>query len=230
VIRLLLLGMLGIATLACFGLSVAFAGDKRERTGLWMIVLTIPVALFLLWLDVVPGRAGSVLGWVFIVSLIAGPLLLLAGLIAGILLLVNRAYRSWSRPRPSAYGLTWPRMAVWFLILLGTYGMLRLNVPERIAFRMSRSSFEALVEEAPERRWDDTPIQRRVGVYQVDRFARDPRGGVFFRVHSAAVFIDTTSYGFAYRPNSEGTPFGNAAYRTWDLGGGWYGFSASNDY
>ncbi len=37
------------------------------------------------------------------------------------------------------------------------------------------------------------------------------------------------SYGFVYRPNPEGTPFGNAGYRYSYVVGDWYCFSASND-
>ena len=52
---------------------------------------------------------------------------------------------------------------------------------------------------------------------------------MYLRVHSAAFFIDITSYGFAGQPNDQGCPFGNVAYRTWPLRDGWYGFSASDD-
>ena len=52
-VRLALLGMLALAAAICFAVAVAFAGARRERTGLWMIVLTIPVALFVLS----PGRS-----------------------------------------------------------------------------------------------------------------------------------------------------------------------------
>jgi hypothetical protein len=38
------------------------------------------------------------------------------------------------------------------------------------------------------------------------------------------------SYGFAFRPNGRGTPFGNAHYRQCRLFGDWYVFAASNDW
>ena len=41
---------------------------------------------------------------------------------------------------------------------------------------------------------------------------------------------DTMSYGFASRPNREGTPFGRAGYHLSHVLGDWYVFSASNDY
>lgn len=41
--------------------------------------------------------------------------------------------------------------------------------------------------------------------------------------------IDTLSFGFAYRPNLDGTPFGNAYYHTSHLFGEWYVFRVSDD-
>jgi hypothetical protein len=37
------------------------------------------------------------------------------------------------------------------------------------------------------------------------------------------------SYGFAFRPNLKGAPFGNAGYRTRHLFGDWYVFAVSDD-
>ncbi len=73
---------------------------------------------------------------------------------------------------------------------------------------------------------------RWLGVYYVDRYAADPRGGVYFRTHAGPDGIgpDTMSYGFAYKPNPKGTPFGRAGYHLSHVTGNWYVFSASNDY
>jgi len=70
-----------------------------------------------------------------------------------------------------------------------------------------------------------------LGVYDVDRYAADPRGGVYFRTHFGVDGIqpDITSSGFAYRPNPEGTPFGSAGYHYSQIDGDWYVFSASTD-
>ena len=39
------------------------------------------------------------------------------------------------------------------------------------------------------------------------------------------------SYGFAYRPNRQGSPFGAARYGVWRLSGSdWYWFRASDDW
>jgi hypothetical protein len=75
-------------------------------------------------------------------------------------------------------------------------------------------------------------LERWLGVYFVDRYAADTGGGVYFRAHAAADGIgpDTMSYGFAFRPNPEGTPFGGAGYRYTHVADDWYVFSASNDF
>ena len=66
-------------------------------------------------------------------------------------------------------------------------------------------------------------LDRRLGIYHVDRLAADPRGGVYFRTHTGADGIgpDTMSYGFAFRPNPVGTPFGRAGYGYSHLFGDW---------
>ena len=41
---------------------------------------------------------------------------------------------------------------------------------------------------------------------------------------------DRMSYGFAYKPNAEGTPFGASRYRVFRLGDDWYWFRVSDDW
>ena len=41
---------------------------------------------------------------------------------------------------------------------------------------------------------------------------------------------DTLSYGFAYKPNRRGSPFGAARYRVYRVFGDWSWFQASNDW
>jgi hypothetical protein len=119
------------------------------------------------------------------------------------------------------------------IAILSLCFVLILNgVPKRVAFVLSRSAFQRLAAKAPISEFNGEALGRRIGVYYVDRYAPDPRGGVFFRTHSGADGIgpDTMSYGFAYRPNPEGTPFGRAGYRYSHVVGDWYEFSASNDF
>ena len=123
----------------------------------------------------------------------------------------------------------WAQAAVVFAILSCTFLLLLFYVPRRIAFAASRTAFEELVPQAVEQA---THLNRRVGVFEVDDYAADPRGGVYFRVYQGADGIgpDRMSYGFVANPNSEGTPFGAARYCTFSLGHNWHWFCASDDY
>jgi hypothetical protein len=97
---------------------------------------------------------------------------------------------------------------------------------------VSRPAFQQYASTAPASGYRDKVLGRLLGFYYVDRYGADPRGGVYFRTHSGADGIgpDTMSYGFAFRPNTEGTPFGRAGYCYSHVVGNWYVFSASNDY
>ena len=66
----------------------------------------------------------------------------------------------------------------------------------------------------------------------VDEYTADPRGGVYFRVHRGhdGIGPDVMSYGFVYKPNRIGTPFGAAGYHLFRLGNDWYWFRASDDW
>jgi hypothetical protein len=105
-------------------------------------------------------------------------------------------------------------------------------MPRRVAFILSRPVFQRHIATASPNWHEDEPLRRRLGAYYVDISATDPRGGVYFRTHAGPDGIgpDTMSYGFAYRPNREGSPFGRAGYHLSHMVGDWYLFWASNDY
>jgi hypothetical protein len=126
----------------------------------------------------------------------------------------------------------WMRVAVVFVLLIGTYVLLKFYVPRRIAFAASRAAFEQMVPPATPSDFGGTALNRRLGIYPVDEYAADPRGGVYFRVHKGRDGIgpDVMSYGFAYKPNRQGTPFGAAHYRVFRLGDDWCWFRASDDW
>jgi len=75
-------------------------------------------------------------------------------------------------------------------------------------------------------------IPKRIGIWHVDRHESDHRGGVYFRIgtEQEGISADQISHGFVYKPNSEGSPFGNARYYYSNLTGDWYYFNASNDW
>jgi hypothetical protein len=110
--------------------------------------------------------------------------------------------------------------------------LIRYGIPRRVAFVLSRPAFERHIAMAPANRHEGKPLERWLGVYYVDRYAADPRGGVYFRTHAGpdGIGLDTVSYGFAFRPNRDGSPYGRAGYHLSHMVGDWYCFSASNDF
>jgi hypothetical protein len=124
------------------------------------------------------------------------------------------------------------RLIGYIVILILSFVLIRTGVPMRVAFLLSRPSFERYAAMATASKHDSEPLERWLGVYFVDRYAADAGGGVYFRTHAGADGIgpDTMSYGFAFRPNPKRTPFGSARYRVTHVTGDWYSFSASDDW
>jgi hypothetical protein len=125
----------------------------------------------------------------------------------------------------------WRWIIVSIAILILNFVLILNGIPRRVAFVLSWSTFQRQAATAPASEYKGEVPGRLLGVYYVDRYTADPRGGVYFRTHAGADGIgpDTMSYGFAYHPNSKGTPFGNAWYRDSHVVGDWYVLSASND-
>src|SRR5262249_54511241 len=106
------------------------------------------------------------------------------------------------------------RLAAAALGLASHVGLLRWAVARPLAFLPARPAFDVLVAAAPRARAESAGLDRRLGVYQVDRIAADPRGGVYFRTRSGpdGLYVGRMNYGFAYRPNPAGSPFGDDKY------------------
>lgn len=121
------------------------------------------------------------------------------------------------------------RIVLIAIVSIGSYGLLKFYVPRRIAFSLSRPAFDRGLEKTPQ----GTNIRSlQFGVYKIEAYAIDRRGGQYFRAysHGDGLGPDTVSYGFVYQPNSEGSPFGDAYYGIHPLGKGWYWFEASGDW
>lgn len=175
--------------------------------------------------SVYPGALNALLFVTALLSVVGVPVAGVVALVGLIVLARRRKLR--------AVRVPWGRAAVVGALLFGTYVLLKFYVPRRVAFAASRASFERMVPQAPPSPARGVaPLNTRLGIYSVDAYAADPRGGVYFRVYSGADGFgpDRMSYGFAHRPNPTGTPFGAARYRTFPLGDGWYWFRASDDW
>lgn len=127
------------------------------------------------------------------------------------------------RPERRRWGLL--AAAVW----AGTALLLWGQIPRRVGLAVSLPSFTELADGPPA---EAVPLGRRLGLYRVEWYGPDRRGGVYFRTRYGPNGIgpDGMSYGFAFRPNAEGTPFGNAYYGCQHLFGDWYWFWASDDW
>jgi hypothetical protein len=117
------------------------------------------------------------------------------------------------------------------LVLLMNLALLWGDVPQRLAFWFSRPAFLPFVERTLAPRHGQTVLDRKLGLYHVDLFAADPRGGIYFRTRGRRDGFggQVFSYGFAYKPNPMGSPFGDAKYHLAHLVGDWYGFAAMSE-
>lgn len=188
-----------------------------------IIALTIFVCVVALSISIYPGVLNDLVFTAVLLSFVAAPVVGIVGIIFLVVLAPQARLRGLQFP--------WMRIAVAFAILICTYILLKLYVPRRIAFELSRDAFEQVVSETRPSNLHATFPRQRVGIYKVDEYATDPRGGIYFRVHTGfdGIGPDQMSYGFVHKPNQEGTPFGAAGYRLFSLGSDWYWFRASND-
>ena len=188
------------------------------------IALAVVACVVALALSVYPGVLSDVLFLAVLLSLVIVPVVGIVAVVALILLARKGKLKS-MRPR-------WRLATLVVAIFFCTWLLLRFYVPRRIAFTASRASFAQLVPQAASSEYAGRALNRRLGAYRVDEYAADPRGGVYFRVHIGVSSIgpDRMSYGFAYRPNTMGTPFGAVRYRVFRLGNEWYWFRASDDW
>jgi hypothetical protein len=208
----------------------SFLSEVRQRySGVFFFIaftLTILGGAALLTLDIWPGLVADVL--------FDFPFLLLSLPVFGswFLLLVGLGLRDLKVGSQSENRRRW---GIWSAaVMFVTLALLWLNVPQRIAFAFWSLELEPLIGQVPTGTHFDANQQEiiRVGPYRVDAYATDERGGVYFRTHTGPDGLgpDRMSYGFAFRPNREGSPFGNDDYHHRYLFGDWYAFAASNDW
>jgi hypothetical protein len=123
----------------------------------------------------------------------------------------------------------WQRLVPVFTMFALTFTLLVLRVPCSLTFAASQAEFEELLENAPLDEYHGGDLDRKVGSFKVDRYGRDARGGVYFRTQAIG-FLDTTSFGFAWKPNPQGSPFGGEDYSLSPLFGDWYVFTATDRF
>lgn len=199
-----------------------------KHAGKSLIIFVSILCPALLVLSVYPGLLSDLLLQAFFSSayivVYSGPILLIAALITVIVLAARGVFRGFRMP--------WKQIGIAAAIFTATGAAIVFYLPCRVAFACSRPAFDALVAPAAPSRTGGQTLNKRLGVYFVDEFATDPRGGAYFRVYKGPDGFgpDTISYGFVHQPNPDGTPFGAKGYQTYPLGGGWYWFEASDDW
>ena len=92
---------------------------------------------------------------------------------------------------------------------------------------MSQEAFYQALDTVPS---SVTQLDQRIGLYNVDRYSTDPRGGIYFRVRGEDAGLDLIHYGFVYQPNQQGSPFGQSNYTLEHLTGDWYIFSETSPF
>ena len=120
------------------------------------------------------------------------------------------------------------RMSVTPLLVVACGAMVIMSIPARIGLWASLNEFQPLLIQAPEVPGGQ-PLNKRVGVYDVIRYAADGKGGVYFVTgdYKDGLRKDHVSLGFAYHPSRTGTPFGREQYRLTHVSGEWYSFAAT---
>jgi hypothetical protein len=141
---------------------------------------------------------------------------------------------SWHLVRPLAPGRRRQRTSalVVLVCLAATPALLLTSTPRWLAFRQHQQQFEALLPQAPPAgNRAVAPLNADLNVYWIDHWGTDARGGTYFRTLSGRVDgkADRRSFGFAHRPNPDGSPFGNERYELHHLTGDWYSFSAVDE-
>jgi hypothetical protein len=111
--------------------------------------------------------------------------------------------------------------------------LIRTNLPQVLAFSISRPAFEVLLADPVKlENLCGQRLPQQVGLYFVVECDRDPRGGVYFSTGSHGGFLfDSDTYGFVYQPNAHGSQrFGEDSYEYYPVVDGWYWFRAGRDW
>ena len=197
----------------------------------WSLFATLAICSLALTLSIYPGLLQSlpvILAFLFIgvtwVLIVGGTVFF--GLVEMAQRLQSSVAMDWRSQFPKTHLI---RIGLIWVILMGSYGLLKFYVPRRIAFALSRPAFDRGLEKTPQGK-NIRPLQ--FGVYKIEAYEIDRRGGQYFRAysHGDGLGPDTVSYGFVYQPNPDGSPFGDAYYGIHPLGKRWYWFQASADW
>ncbi|WP_041739539.1 hypothetical protein [Calothrix sp. PCC 6303] len=202
-----------------------------KRLGKIAICITLFICVAILIISIYPGALNSFFFPVILVSIVCVP-------IFAVSVIIYWGLRTLGRQNLQSIRLPWQTFIPWREvtiiagIVLVCYVMLKFYIPRRLAFMVSQSAFEQVRVQLPISAKEKITLNRKLGLYEVDEYAIDSRGGAYFRVFSGGDGLspDTISYGFVHQPNSKGSPFGAAEYQVFYLYGDWYWFRVSDDF
>ncbi len=190
-----------------------------------LLYVSVTVVALLVGMSAYPGLiASTIFSLLGFISLL--PLLVIWFLFVGFMALRDLWFR---RSLRSAYALQSAAISLF------AFGLVVLRVPMRLGFAVSRPAFERFLQEAPvpvksPREMEVEMASRWFGIYHVDEWGIDARGGTYFRTGRGSDVLNEYSYGFVFQANREGTPFGAAKYYLTRIAPEWHTFFVSSDY
>ena len=173
------------------------------------------------------GALLALIAWPGMLEQIPSRLALIVGISAAA---ITAVFALWRFLRPARPNSPQPRTSTIVVLFcaIATPILLMTHNTQRVAFSRHQLQFEALLANAP------PPGDRSIanlnadlGLFWIDVWGTDARGGTYFRTMVGAP-PERRSFGFAYRPNTVGSPFGDLEYELQHLTGDWYSFAASD--
>jgi hypothetical protein len=221
-----------------------------DRFLIFLLLIVKLICLGLIWGSCSPGGLEDItfLG-ILILYLLRIPLLIVLVILISIGAAIWLRYHWQAKPR-KIDALSAPKPSRRYAqkialiicgVVLATSILLKLNLPQRIAFAISTPAFNSFLADSAqvEHFCDSTSapsINQQFGFYWVQECDRDPRGGIYFKTYDRSGIVwYAESHGFAYRPNAKGSRrFGSGKasdiYQYASVWGDWYWFKAGKTY
>jgi hypothetical protein len=218
----MVLSLLGVwtAAAAVVGRLVWIVRMDPPHTGPAMIEMGIVSGLGFLVLNLWP----DLLCWAVIPLLLAS----LPAAIFGIVLLIQLLVLLRREPARAVRPLV--SAVVGLVLFFSCVAVVLVFRPEKAVFRLTSSSFQAVVDSPPPSRDDRIPVGRWLGVWFVEECRTDGRGGTYFPIATRAAILGPHTWGFAHLPDQAEppTPYG-CDFGVEHIAGDWYWFHAWED-
>jgi len=187
-----------------------------------LLLLLQLVCLGLLWISCFPGELSNLPFILFLIVIIYGiPLLVLLVVTSLVGMPILKKINFFPTDQTLVIAAT---------ITVGLTAILLLtNLPQTVAFSISRPAFDTVVANADRLNsiCNGKPVNQQLGLYRVIECDQDRRGGIYFSTRNFLFFQTSDFYGFVYQPNPYGNyHFGSDIYEYYPIVGEWYGFTA----